>query len=344
MIRYKPKVCQPHCKSAGGVRERNMDDNTNERIGKTVSVVIPCYYSEKTIAKVVTLTREELVKGGYDYEFILVNDGSTDDTFGQIKKLAAEDPKVVGINCSINLGQHSALICGLKHARGYYTLLMDDDMQTHPSQCLKLLDAIEEGGYDVVFARWEQQREAWWRLAGSAFTTWTMKVMTNRPKDIFASNFLIMKKHVREEIIRYPGPYVYIQGLIYRSTSNIGNVDVEHFEREDGKSGYTMKALIKLWSTILNFSMLPLRASSVIGSILGILGLISGLAVVINKLIDPSSLITGWPSLMAVFLFCTGIIMVSLGLIGEYLGRTFMTINHSPQYVIESLIDERPAE
>jgi undecaprenyl-phosphate 4-deoxy-4-formamido-L-arabinose transferase len=316
-------------------------DNTREK--KTVSVVIPCYYSEKMIAKVVRLTREELVRGGYDYEFVLVNDGSTDGTFAEIEKLAAEDPKVVGINCSINLGQHSALIAGMTYARGYYTLLMDDDMQTHPSQCLKLLEAIEDGDHDVVFARWEKHREAWWRLAGSAFTTWTMVVMTGRPKDIFTSNFLVMKSHVRDEITRYPGPYVYIQGLLYRATSDIINVDVEHFEREEGQSGYTLKTLVKLWSTILNFSMLPLRAASIIGSILGVVGLIGGIAVVINKLLDPS-MAAGWPSIMAVLLCCSGVILVSLGLIGEYLGRTFMTVNRSPQYVIGKMVDNRPAE
>lgn len=307
---------------------------------ETVSVVIPCYYSEKMIAKVVRLTREQLVSGGYDYEFILVNDGSTDGTFREIQALAAEDSKVVGIDCAKNLGQHSAIMCGLNQTRGGYIMLMDDDMQTHPSQCMKLLDAMEEGGHDVVFAEWEQHKEALWRRMGSEFSSWSMRVMTKRPKDIYSSNFLVMKSHVRDEVVRYTGPYIYIQGLIFRATSSVTNVMVQHFEREQGTSGYTMKTLIRLWSTILNFSMIPLRAASVLGLIVGALGLVSGIAVIVQKLLDPS-MAAGWPSLMAVLLFCSGIILVSLGLIGEYLGRMFMTMNNSPQFVIRTRVDNR---
>ena len=134
-----------------------------------VSVVIPCYRSEATIAKVVSLTREELVGAGYDYEFILVNDCSPDGTFAQIQALCAEDEKVVGIDCAKNLGQHCALMAGLRYADGDAVLLMDDDMQTHPSQCLKLVRALEEKDVDVVFARWSEHKEALWRRAGSAF-------------------------------------------------------------------------------------------------------------------------------------------------------------------------------
>ena len=305
-----------------------------------ISVVIPCYYSEKMIGKVVTLTREELVSNGYSYEFILVNDGSTDGTFSEIQKLAEEDPNIVGIDCAMNLGQHSAIMAGLNHTRGELIMLMDDDMQTHPSQCMKLIHALEETGDDLVFAVWEKQREAWWRRAGSAFSTWSMKAMTKRPKGIEASNFFVMRNTVRDEVVRYKVPYIYIQGLLFRATSHISNQEVKHFEREQGQSGYTLKTLIKLWSTILNFSKMPLRAASVLGSVLGIVGLISGIAVVIRKFIDPG-VASGWPSTMAALLFCSGIILLSLGLIGEYLGRVFMTLNNSPQYVIRTKLDNR---
>lgn len=304
-----------------------------------VSVVIPCYYSEKMIGKVVRQTREELVKAGYEYEFILVNDGSTDGTFAAIEELCHEDDHVVGINCAKNSGQHNAIMAGLRKTEGDLVLLMDDDMQTHPSQCVKLLDAMEDGS-DIVFASWPEHKEAWWRELGSKFTIWSMRVLTDRPKDIYSSNFAVLRKHIRNEVVRYQGPYVYIQGLLFRATANIKNVEVTHFEREQGTSGYSLKSLIRLWSTVLNFSMVPLRLAAVVGAILGAIGIVSAIAIAVMRLMDPG-MQAGWPSLMSTVLICSGIIVMFLGIIGEYLGRMFMTINNAPQYVLKETIDNR---
>ena len=201
-----------------------------------VSVVIPCYYSEKMIGTVVDQTRAELVKAGYEYEFILVNDGSTDGTFAAIEQLCAADDHVVGINCAKNSGQHNAIMAGLRKTEGDLILLMDDDMQTHPSQCVKLLDAMEAGS-DIVFACWDEHKEAWWRELGSKFTIWSMRVLTDRPKEIYSSNFAVFRRHIRDEVVRYQGPYVYIQGLLFRATANIKNVKVEHYEGPRGHRG-----------------------------------------------------------------------------------------------------------
>ncbi|WP_157941066.1 glycosyltransferase family 2 protein [Rubneribacter badeniensis] len=302
-----------------------------------VSVVIPCYYSEKTIAKVVEGTRAELRRMGLRYEFVLVNDGSTDGTFDEICKLSEVDPCVVGINFARNFGQHNAIIAGLRHASGDYVMLMDDDMQTHPSQCEKLLDVALEGVYDVVFAKYPDHREAWWRRLGSNFTLWTMRVLTGRPKDIEASNFLVMKRFISDELTRYDGPYVYIQGLLFQATRKMANVAVEHFDREVGTSGYTFKSLFRLWSTVLNFSMVPLRLASLVGAVLGAVGLVFAVVVVVQRIFDPSMQM-GWSSIMAVLLMCSGLVLLFLGLIGEYLGRLFMTVNKMPQYVLRKVV------
>ena len=197
-----------------------------------VSVVIPCYYSEATISMVVHQTRDELHKGGFETEFILVNDGSTDGTFSEIKKLTDEDKTVVGVNCAKNLGQHAAIMAGLQYTSGELILLMDDDMQTHPSQCIKIVNAIMgHPECDVVFASWPEHKEALWRRLGSNFAVWSMRIMTKRPKEIYPSNYFIMRDYVRDEVIRYTGPYPYIQGLLFRSTASMMNVEVEHFER-----------------------------------------------------------------------------------------------------------------
>lgn len=305
-----------------------------------VSVVIPCYYSEGMIEKVVRLTRDELINGGYAYEFILVNDGSTDGTFEAIERLTHDDRNIVGINCAKNLGQHSAIMAGLQKTRGDVVMIMDDDMQTHPSQCLKLLHAMENGSADVVFAKWPEHKEALWRHLGSQFTVWSMRVMTKRPKGIYASNFIVMRDYIRDEIVRYKGPYVYIQGLIFRATSNVTNIEVEHFAREMGQSGYNLKQLIRLWSIVLNFSMMPLRAASVSGVILGLIGLIGAIVIVIQKLANPA-MQAGYASLMATIAVIGGMILIGLGVVGEYLGRMFMTLNNDPQFVTKRIIDNR---
>lgn len=304
-----------------------------------VSVVIPCYFSEKTIEKVVLLTRSELLSAGYEYEFVLVNDGSTDGTFEAIQRLCEDDPNVVGIDCAKNMGQHSAIMAGLRESTGEYVMLMDDDMQTHPSQCLKLL-AEMENGWDVVFASWLEHKEAWWRRWGSLFAAWSMRVLTGRPKGIYSSNYLVMRSYIRDELTRYQGPYVYIQGLLFRATDSMTNVEVDHFEREEGVSGYTLKSLVRLWSTVLNFSMMPLRFAALVGALLGLLGVGSAVAIAIARILDPL-MQAGWPSLMATMLICSGMVVMFLGLIGEYLGRMFMTVNRSPQYVLKSKVDDR---
>lgn len=303
-----------------------------------VSVVIPCYFSEKTIGKVVSLTRNVLEENGYSYEFILVNDGSTDNTFGEIRKLCAEDNKIIGVNFAQNFGQHNAIIAGLHHVHGDLVMLMDDDMQTHPSQCMKLLSKMSEG-WDVVFAKYPQHKEAAWRRLGSDFTLWTMRVLTKRPKDIEASNFLVMRRFVSDELIKYEGPYVYIQGLLFQTTRSMTNVEVEHFDRESGSSGYTLKSLVSLWSNVLNFSMVPLRLSSILGIVLALIGIIWAIVLIVQRITNPS-MVLGWSSLMVTILVSAGLIMLFLGLIGEYLGRLFLTVNKAPQFVLKEVLND----
>lgn len=304
-----------------------------------VSVVIPCYYSEKTIGKVVDLTRKVLVDLGYDYEFVLVNDGSTDGTFAEIRKLAQADPRVKGIDLIRNFGQHGAIMAGLNHTTGELVLLMDDDLQTHPSQIPALLDKIYEG-YDVVFADYGQEgiKESWFRRLGSNFAEWTSRVLTGQPKDVYASSFFVMRDYVRDNVISYTGPYPYIEGLVFRATRNVTSAPVKHFEREVGSSGYTLHALIRLWSSILGLSVGPLRLATITGGILSVAGFIWAIIIIIQRLCGYTTM-DGWSSIMATLLFCFGVVLIFLGLIGEYLGRLSITIGSAPQYEIKSALN-----
>lgn len=302
-----------------------------------VSVVIPCYYSEHMIAKVVGQTRTELLKAGYDYEFILVNDGSKDGTYQVIVALCREDAKVVGIDLMRNFGQHNAIMAGLEKVSGEVVLLMDDDMQTHPSQCTKLLAGLTEGT-DVVFATFRRHRENWIRRMGSRFAMASIRVLAGCPKGITDSNYLVMRRCVSDVLCYYTSKSVYVQGLIFRTTDRLANVEVEHFDREEGSSGYTLKSLIRLWATILSFSVTPLRIASIIGVIMGGVGIIGAVVLLIRRLQDPTMAL-GWASTMLVILVCSGLILLFTGVVGEYVGRLFMTVNKNPQFIVRSLVD-----
>lgn len=302
-----------------------------------LSVVIPCYYAEAVIAKVVNMTRDELVKAGYCYEFILVNDGSTDATFSEIEKLCALDENIKGINLMKNFGQHNAIMAGLHEVSGDWVMIMDDDMQTHPSQCVILLDKMKEG-HDVVFAEYDDPKKSWIRSMGSHFAMWSIRVLAGCPKGIVDSNFIVLTRTVCDAVLSYASPSVYIQGLLFRTTDSMANVTVKHFERESGSSGYTFKSLVRLWSTILNFSATPLRIASVLGFLMGLAGFVGAAILFFERLSDPYMQM-GWASTMVTILICSGAILFCMGLVGEYVGRLFMTSNHQPQFIVRTEVN-----
>ncbi len=306
---------------------------------RMVSVVIPCYYSKNMIGKVVRMTAEELCRLGYDTQFVLVNDGSTDGTYDAICELVDERDDVVGIDLMRNFGQHNAIMAGLHHVKGDIVMIMDDDMQTHPSQCRFLLEQLDEGA-DVVFGKYRIHKESAFRRMGSAFAMSLVRVLANCPKGIVDSNFIVMRRIVSDEMIAYQSPSVYIQGLIFRTTNRIENVDIDHFDREEGSSGYTLKSLARLTSTILNFSAIPLRIATVLGCILGFLGLAGGIALVVQRIFDPD-MVLGWASLMVAMLVCSGVITICIGLVGEYVGRLFQTAMGKPQFIVRSEKESR---
>ncbi len=302
-----------------------------------ISVVIPCYNSENTIKKVVYLTREELIKLGYDYEFVLVNDNSKDATFNEISELCLSDKKIKGLNLSGNFGQHNAIMAGLNHITGDYIVGMDDDMQTHPSQLIKIIDKFNEG-FDVVFGEYSKKKHSWYRNLGSKFNLWTVHIFTGRPKNVKTSSYWIAKKFVCDEAIKYRNSYPNIQGLFFRVTQNVADTEVEHFKRAKGKSNYTLKKLIKLWSSMTIFSIIPLRISLFLGIGVGLIGFLGAIVIIINKFINPATAI-GWSSVMAALLILLGTNLISVGIVGEYIGRIFMAINSMPQYVIKDKLN-----
>lgn len=299
-----------------------------------ISVVIPCYYSEKTIRKVSTMILDEFDQHeGYECELVLVNDGSTDGTFEEIRALSREHENIFGVNLMRNFGQHNALMAAMQYTNGEYILGMDDDMQTHPSQMFKLIDHIVEGSYDLVYGIYPKVKNSPLKHLTSIINRKTSRVMLSRPKEVESSNFWIITRRVRDEVIKYTTFNPYVDAIFYRVTRNIGMVPVEHFKREHGTSGYTFRKLLKLWLAYWNFSVIPLRMSFFLGLISAAGGVILAILMIINRLIYPD-LPVGWSSTMCTMVFLFGVVLMVLGIIGEYLGKIILIINHTPQYVI----------
>lgn len=303
-----------------------------------VSIVIPCYYSEKTIRRVVEMVMAEFEKNeGYECEFVLVNDGSKDGTFAEIKALGAEYTNVCGVNLMRNFGQHNALMASLQFVKGDYILGMDDDMQTHPSQIFKLIHKIEEG-YDLVYGVYPVKKNSFFKNLSSKINEVSSRVMLNRPKDIVSSNFWIITSAVKDEVVKYDSFNPYIDGIFYRVTHNIGNVPVEHFKREYGTSGYTFRKLLNLWLAYWNFSVIPLRVSFFLGIFSALAGVIVALLVVINKIIYPD-IPVGWSSTLCVMVVFFGLVLMVLGIVGEYLGKIILILNNTPQYIVRETVN-----
>ena len=304
------------------------------------SIVIPCYKSSKSIRQVVELTAEEMTRlGRTPFEFVLVDDCSPDEgaTLAELKALANEYKYVKAVSLARNSGQHNATMAGLNEASGDVFISMDDDLQTHPSQLNKLFEEFDKG-FDIVYGYYPEKKHSPFRNFGSWVNYQSVRILIGKPKDMKTSSFWIIRKYVRDTVIDYKSQYTHLQGLFLRTTGldKISSVPVEHFDRVYGTSGYTLKKLIGLWSNIIGFSIVPLRIARNFGAIVAALGLIGAVFVFIRKLLVPSTAI-GWSSTMVAIFFFSGIIMMFLGLIGEYIGRMFLNVNHYPQYVVREI-------
>lgn len=306
---------------------------------KKVSFVIPCYRSEKTLEHVVAEIDEKMKElNGYCYEIILVNDCSPDGTLAVIRRLCEHHENVKGISFARNFGQHSALMAGLRQSEGDYVICLDDDGQTPANEADKLLAKLEEG-YDAVYAKYEHKRHSAFRNLGSKVNELMTRVMLDKPKDLYVSSYFAVRRFVVEDMIRYENSYPYVIGLVLRTTKNITNVIVNHRDREEGSSGYTLKKLMNLWfNGFTAFSVKPLRIATAIGTFSACVGFLYGIYTIIKRLVNPA-VPMGFSALMAALVFFGGMIMIMLGLIGEYIGRIYISMNNSPQYVIRERIN-----
>ena len=306
---------------------------------KKVSFVIPCYKSALTIEGVIQEIKETMAsfQEKYSYEVILVNDFPEDGTFDVIREITAENENIIGVNLAKNFGQHAALMAGFHYCSGDITVCLDDDGQTPANEVGKLLDKIEEG-YDVVYARYEHKKHSAFRNFGSKVNEIMTRFMLGKPRELYVSSYFAARKFVVDEMLRYQNSYPYVIGLVLRTTKNVTNVVVNHREREIGTSGYTFGKLLGLWlNGFTAFSIKPLRVATACGGFCAVAGFSYGIYTIIKKLVNPA-VPMGWSSTMAALVFIGGMLMLMLGLIGEYVGRIYISMNNSPQYVIREKI------
>lgn len=303
-----------------------------------LSFVIPCYRSSQTIESVVNEIIDTVkIRLEYDYEIILINDGSPDDVYKKICMLTKLHSCVKAIDLAKNFGQHSALMSGFHFITGDIIICLDDDGQTPANEMFSLIDKLKQS--DIVFASYVQKKHSFFRNFGSKINNIMAKILIEKPENITITSYFACKRFIIDEVIKYKNPYPYVSGLLLRTTKNIQTVPVSHKNREIGTSGYTIKKLLSLWfNGFTAFSVKPLRIASVVGVITALCGFIYGIFTVINKLVNPSAPL-GYASLMTALLFIGGIIMIILGLIGEYIGRIYISLNNAPQYVIREKIN-----
>lgn len=302
---------------------------------KEISVVIPVYKSEECIPELTRQIEDSLKE--FNWELILVNDCSPDNSWTAIKEVSKENKNIIGINLRKNSGQDLAILAGLNHAKGEWIVIMDDDLQHSPYDIPKLYAQAQEG-FDVVYADFKQKKQKLWKNLGSWLNGKVSEIALGKPKGIYLSPFKIINHSVVQEMCKLNNLFPYIDGLIFQITKNITQISIEHHKREYGKSNFTLlKSIQVFFRMMFGFSTFPLNFATYIGFFSSISGFILAVYYLIKFFLGLESL-TGWTSQIVITLILGGLILLALGIIGKYIGQMYLTINNSPKYIVKETV------
>jgi len=306
----------------------------------SLSIVIPVYNGADTISALVGKLALLEIPGGK--QIVLVVDGSPDKSLEICQDLCKtiQNP-ITLIELARNFGEHNAIMAGLAHCWGDFVITMDDDLQNPPEEVARLFQFTRDNDYDVVYAQYRTKAHSLWRNLGSQFTNWCVGITQGKPKSLYLASFRCMSRLVVESILNYTGPFPYIDGLVLQTTNNIGALNVEHLPRKHGKSNYSVSRLLHLFSSMFfNFSIMPLRVGAIAGGVLSLLGFLGFIIVVVEALFFSTP--PGWATVSSAVFLLAGVQLMVLWLIGEYLGRLYMTANCKPQFIIRSITGNLP--
>jgi undecaprenyl-phosphate 4-deoxy-4-formamido-L-arabinose transferase len=305
-----------------------------------LSIVVPVYRGAATVGRLVAALSELQPAGGL--EIVLVNDGSPDNSGAVCEELVrTATVPLTYVEHARNFGEHNAVMTGLRHVRGAFVITMDDDLQNPPEEVLKLYDHARLGGWDVVYTRYAAKQHAGWRNLGSRFANAVADRLLDKPRGLYLSSFRCMSAFVVEAVTRYTGPYPYVDGLIMQVTQRIDSIEVRHLPRTEGRSNYTLRRLVRLWLNLAtSFSLAPLRVAIFAGAGMALLGAIGALLTIVEALTTRNTP-SGYAATMTVILLVSGVQAMILGVVGEYVGRTFLSANGKPQGTVR--IVERSA-
>lgn len=301
-----------------------------------LSIVIPVYNGAQTIQTLVAALQALTVPGGH--EIVLVNDGSPDNSLEICRSLVAgASIPITLVDLARNFGEHNAVMAGLREAQGAHIITMDDDLQNPPGEVLRLLEYAQTSGADVVYANPLEKHHAGWRNLGSRFTNRIADFVLDKPKGFYLSSFRCISAFAAQQAIAYEGPFPYVDGLLLQVTQRIDSLAVEHLPRPHGHSNYTLRRLVRLWlNMFVNFSVMPLRVSTFTGIALSVFGMVGAAWAAVSALFLEKTP-PGWASLTVAVMLLSGVQLLILGLVGEYLGRLYLTVNRRPQTVVRAV-------
>lgn len=303
-----------------------------------LSIVIPVFNEGPVLKELYKRLKLVCDNLGKSYELLFVDDGSRDDSFDLLKELKSQDCKIRVIRFTRNFGQQAAVLAGFRYSRGRVVVQIDADLQHPPEEIPKLLDAMGEN-CDLVLTRHKQRRHEFWRVAGSNFLRWFGQKILGESFQLNLSSFRALRRSVIEKIDACSDRSRYLAILVSWMAVPSVEIEVEHHERPRGKTKYGIFTLVKLaWDFIAGYSSVPLRLVTYMGLMGALLGFVLMLFLLFQRYVRGIG-IDGFVVLSAVFAFFAGVQLLSVGILGEYIGRIYLQVQNRPDYIVEKEIE-----